>query len=100
MMMEDQILQLKVRNDSDAVVFVYEKRYEKTESDNAQYKHWHEVVTAVPVNFGYDHELSDEGKYELVKSVADALADIYSYETDTYEMGVSFYINHRTYING
>jgi len=104
MMIEDQILQIKVWNHNDAVIFVYEQRYEKTdektESGNDQYKHWHEVVTAVPVNFGYGHELSDERKYELVKSVADSLADIYSYETDTYEMGVSFYINHRPYING
>ncbi len=104
MIFEDKTLQIKVWNHNDAVVFVYENRYEptgeKTEGGSDIHKHWQNVVTAIPVNFGYDHELSDERKYELVKNVADSLSGIYSYETDTYEMGVSFYINHRPYING
>ena len=104
MIIEDQTVEVKVYDHNDAVVFVYEKRYErtgeKTEGGSDIFRHWQNVVTAIPVNFGYEHSLDDDDKYKLVKNVADALAALYEYETDGYEMGVSYYINQHQYVNG
>jgi hypothetical protein len=103
MRIEDQTVEVKVYNHNDAVVFVYENRNEKTgektDSGADIYKHWQNIVTAVPVDFGYEANLIDEEKYKLVKNVADSLAAIYELDTDGYEIGVSFYINHRPYVN-
>ena len=103
MIFEDKTIEITVYNHSDAVVFVYENRYEptgdKTEGGSDIHKHWQNVVTAIPVNFGLGSEISNEDKYELVKNVADSLSALYQHETDNYEMGVSFYINHAHYIN-
>jgi hypothetical protein len=104
MMIEDQTLEIKVYNHNDAIIFVYENRHEptgeKTKGGSEIHKHWQNVVTAIPVNFSYPCEVTDEEKYELVKNVADSLSALYQHETDNYEMGVSFYINHAPYING
>ena len=104
MRIEDQTVEVKVYNHNDAVVFVYENRYEKTgektETGGDIYKHWHNIITAVPVDFGYEASLTDEEKYELVKNVADSLVALYQYDHDNYEIGVSYYINHDQFVNG
>jgi len=104
MKIETQTLEVKVWDHHDAVVFVTQQRYEKTgektEAGNDIYKHWKDVLTAIPVDFGYNVELSDEDKYKLVKDVADSLVALYQYDHDNYEIGVSYYINHDQCVNG
>jgi len=74
-MKEKRTLEVKVWDHHDAVVFVTQQRYEKTgektEAGHDKYNHWKEVLTAIPVDFGYNAELDDEEKYKLVKNVAD-----------------------------
>jgi hypothetical protein len=104
MKIETQTLELKVWDHHDAVVFVTQQRYEKTgektESGHDKYNHWKDVLTAIPVDFGYSNELDDEDKYKLVKNVADSLVALYQYDHDSYEIGVSYYINHDHCVNG
>lgn len=104
MKIETQTVEVKVWEHHDAVVFVYTQRHEKTgektDSGTPIYKHWNEVLTAIPVDFGYNHELDDEEKYKLVKNVADSLVALYQHDHDNYELGVSYYINHNQFVNG
>jgi hypothetical protein len=104
MKIETQTLEVKVWDHHDAVVFVTQQRYEKTgektESGHDKYNHWKDVLTAIPVDFGYSNELDDEDKYKLVKNVADSLVALYQYDHDSYEIGVSYYINHDHCVNG
>ena len=104
MKIETQTLEIKVWDHHDAVVFVpqqrYEKTGEKTDSGTDIYKHWKEVLTAIPVDFGYHDDISDEDKYKLVKDVADSLVALYQHDHDNYELGVSYYINHNQFVNG
>jgi hypothetical protein len=104
MKIETQTLEVKVWDHHDAVVFVTQQRYEKTgektESGTDIYSHWKDVLTAIPVDFGYSHELDDEDKYKLVKNVCDSLVALYQYDHDSYEIGVSYYINHDHCVNG
>ncbi len=104
MKIETQTLELKVWDHHDAVVFVTQQRYEKTgektELGHDKYHNWKDVLTAIPVDFGYNHELDDEDKYKLVKNVADSLVALYQYDHDSYEIGVSYYINHDHCVNG
>ncbi len=104
MKIETQTLEVKVWDHHDAVVFVTQQRYEKTgektESGHDKYNHWKDVLTAIPVDFGYSNELDDEDKYKLVKNVADSLVALYQYDHDSYEIGVSYYINHDQCVNG
>ena len=100
MRIEDQILEVKVWNHNDAVVFVYEHHNKATKKEDGTYTYedYYDVLTAVPINFGYDDEsLTEEEKYAKVKKVADALADVYQHEPD-YEMGVSIYMNTHPYL--
>jgi hypothetical protein len=103
MIIEDQTVEVKVYQHNDAVVYVYENRYEKTgeKSDEGSdiHRQWSNLLVAVPVNFSYEHQLEEEEKYKLVKDVADSLASLYQYETNGYEIGVSFYINSHQYVN-
>ena len=104
MKIETQTVEVKVWDHHDAVVFVTQQRYEKTgektESGTDIYSHWKEVLTAIPVDFGYNNELEDEDKYKLVKNVADSLVALYQYDHDNYELCVSYYINHDQFLNG
>jgi hypothetical protein len=104
MKIETQTLEVKVWDHHDAVVFVTQQRYEKTgektELGHDKYNHWKDVLTAIPVDFGYNNELDDEDKYKLVKNVADSLVALYQYDHDNYEIGVSYYINHDLFVNG
>ena len=102
MIIEDQTVEVKVWDHNDAVIFVYESIHEKTgevhESGIDVWRSYKQVVTAIPVDFTYDGELSDDDKLEKVRNAADALSQLYSHGGD-YEMGVSYYINHNQYIN-
>ena len=104
MKIETQTVEVKVWDHHDAVVFVTQQRYEKTgektESGTDIYSHWKEVLTAIPVDFGYNNELEDEDKYKLVKNVCDSLVALYQYDHDNYEIVVSYYINHDQFVNG
>tara|TARA_R110002072_G_scaffold301816_2_gene482513 strand:+ start:184 stop:495 length:312 start_codon:yes stop_codon:yes gene_type:complete len=102
MIIEDQTVEVKVWDHNDAVIFVYESIHEKTgEVHESGVPVWHsykQVVTAIPVDFTYDEDLSDDAKLEKVRNAADALSQLYSHAGE-YEMGVSYYINHDPYIN-
>ena len=100
MKIEDQTVEVKVWNHNDAVVFVYEHHHNATKKEDGTYTYedYYQVLTAVPINFGYDDEgLTEEEKYAKVKTLADALADVYQYEPDS-EMGVSIYMNTHSYL--
>ena len=104
MKIETQTVEVKVWDHHDAVVFITQQRSEKTgektEAGYDKYHNWKDVLTAIPVDFGYNHELDDEDKYKLVKNVADSLVALYQYDHDNYEIGVSYYINHDQCVNG
>jgi hypothetical protein len=102
MIIEDQTVEVKVWNHNDAVIFVYETIHEKTgevhESGHDVWRSYNQVITAIPVDFIYAENLSDEDKLEKVRNAADALGNLYSHAGD-YEMGVSYYINHDPFVN-
>ena len=102
MIIEDQTVEVKVWDHNDAVIFVYENIHEKTgevhESGHDMWRSYKQVITAIPVDFTYDENLSDDDKLEKVRKVADALTELYAYE-EGYEMGVSYYINHDQFVN-
>ena len=101
MIIEDQTVEVQVWDHNDAVIFVYERMYEKTDELHEGVpvmRHYNKVFTAIPVNFTYSEGLSDDDKLEKVRKVADALSELYAYE-EAYEMGVSYYINHDQFVN-
>ena len=96
-MIADKTYKVKVWGHNDAAVFVYENRHKKInpeDTDCHKYKHWQEVLTAIPINFGYDENLSEEMVLEKVQAVADSLQEVYQYDSDTYEIGISYVINY------
>jgi len=100
MIIEDQTVEVKVWNHNDAVIFVYESRYDKTgelHEGVPVMRHYQKVLTAIPVNFCHG-DLTDDEKLEKVRKVASALAELYESE-EGFEMGVSYYINEHPYIN-
>jgi hypothetical protein len=66
MIIEDQTVEVKVWDHNDAVIFVYENIHEKTgevhESGVDMLRSYKQVLTAIPVDFTYNHELSDDDK--------------------------------------
>lgn len=102
-MIANKTYKVKVWEHNDAVVFVYESRWEKTnpkDKDCHKYKHWKEVKTAIPMNFGYDEDLTEEMVVEKVQAVASSLEDAYAHDVDCYEIGISYFINYnRQYVN-
>ena len=95
MKIEDQTLEVKIWNHNDAVVFVYKHVNNSTKQEDGTYTYesYLEVLTAIPINFGYeDEELTDKDRYNKVKKVADSLAEVYCYDPD-YEIGISIYMN-------
>jgi hypothetical protein len=94
---------VKVWDHNDAVVFVYENRWEKTnpkDKDCHKYKHWKEVLTAIPMNFGYDENFTEEMVVEKVQAVANSLEAVYVHDCDCHEIGISYTINYnRQYVN-
>ena len=101
MIIEDQTVEVKVWNCDDAVIFVYENMYDKTDELHEGVpvmRHYQKVLTAIPVNFCCDLTLEDDEKLEKVRKVASALAELYEFQ-DGYEMGVSYYMNAHPYLN-
>ena len=102
-MIGDKTYKVKVWDHNDAVVFVYEHRHEKInpkDKDCIKHKHWQEVLTAIPMNFDYAAELTEDVVLEKVKAVANALEAVYVHDTDAGEMGISYTINYRRqYVN-
>ena len=100
MIIEDQTVEVEVWDHNDAVIFVYECRYEKTDELHEGVpvmRHYQKVFTAIPVNFSHG-ELTNDQKLEKVRKVASALAELYESE-DGYEMGVSYYMNEHQFVN-
>ena len=61
---------------------------------------WQEVLTAIPMNFDYADELTEDVVLEKVKAVANALEAVYVHDSDAGEMGISYTINYRRqYVN-
>ena len=90
MIIEDQTVEVKVWDTNDAVIYVYERDYGKTDETCMRGKP--KIVTAIPVNFA-DGDLSREAQLDRVIKVADALSSLYAYD-DLQEISVSYYINH------
>ena len=103
-MIADKTYKVKVWDHNDAVVYVYEHRYEKANPKDKEcnrHKHWKEVITAVPLNFGYSDTLTENMVLKKVQAVAKSLEAVYEYDTDGYEIGISYTINYnRQYVNG
>ena len=102
-MIADKTYKVKVWDHNDAVVFVYEHRYEKINPKDKEchkYKHWKEVLTAIPMNFSYEAELTEEMVVEKVQAVAKSLEAVYVHDCDCHEIGISYIINYnRQYVN-
>lgn len=102
-MIADKTYKVKVWDHNDAVVFVYENRYEKINPKDKEcfkYKRWNEVKTAIPMNFTYDEDLTEEMVVEKVQAVAKSLEAVYALDCDCYEIGISYVINYeRQYVN-
>lgn len=102
-MIQTKTHKVKVWDHNDAVVYVYENRWEKTnpsDKECTKYKNWKEVLTAIPMNFSYADELTEEMVVERVQAVANSLEACYSHDTDGYEIGISYVINYnRQYVN-
>ena len=101
-MIDTKTHKVKVWDHTDAVVYVYETRYEKTNPDNKEchkYKHWNNLITAIPMEFGYELDLTQADKVNKVQAVVDALYEVYTLETDGYEISISYLINNLKSIN-
>jgi len=102
MQIEDHTVEVEVYSHNDAVVFVYEHHHENTGEKSEHgydiYKHYKKVRTAIPVDFGYDAELTDADKYNLVQNTVNALSPLYQHECDV-EIGISFYMNSEYLVN-
>jgi len=96
-MIADKTYKVKVWDHNDAVVFVYENRWEKTnptDKECTKYKHWKEVLTAIPMNFGYDRDFSEEMVFQKVQAVASSLEAVYAHDVDSYEISIAYFINY------
>ena len=102
MQIEDQTVEVEVYSHNDAVVFVYEHRHEntgvKSEHGYDIHKHYKKVITAIPVDFGYDAELTDADKYNLVQNTVNALSLLYQHDCEL-DIGISFYMNSNYCVN-
>ena len=101
MIIEDQTLEVKVWNNDDAVILVYETMCDKTDELHEGLpvmRHYQKVLTAIPVNFCCDLTLEDDEKLEKVRKVASALAELYE-SHEGYEVGVSYYMNAHPDVN-
>ena len=102
-MIQDKTYKVQVWDHNDAVVFVYENIYKKVKNpkdpETKIYKTHKNVITAIPVHFGYGDDLTNEDKVKLVEKVASSLEDMYSYDCDGHEIGISYYINTHQYVN-
>tara|TARA_R100001440_G_scaffold12095_2_gene21354 strand:- start:883 stop:1191 length:309 start_codon:yes stop_codon:yes gene_type:complete len=101
MIIEDQTVEVKVWNHNDAVIFVYEDMYDKTDElyeGVPVMRHYQKVFTAIPVNFCCCNELEEDEKLEKVRKVASALAELYESQ-DGCEMSVSYYMNAHPCVN-
>ena len=96
-MIQDKTYKVKVWDHNDAVVFVYDNVYTKTvdpkDPEKSIHKQSKDVITAIPINFGYEENLTNEDKVKMVERVASSLEDVYSCDPDTDEIGVVYYIN-------
>ena len=103
-MIQTKTHKVKVWDHNDAVVFVYEHQYEKINPKDKKchkYKQWKEVLTAIPMNFSYEAELTEEMVVEKVQAVAKSLEAVYVHDCDGDEIGISYIINYnRQYVNG
>ncbi len=102
-MIDTKTHKVKVWDHNDAVVYVYESRWEKTnpaDKECHKHKHWKQVLTAIPMNFTYDPELTEDMVVEKVQAVANSLEACYAHDVDCYEIGISYVINYnRQYVN-
>jgi len=102
-MIQTKTHKVKVWDHDDAVVYVYWSRWsriEPTNKDCTKYRHWNQLITAIPLNFGYEHELTQTDMIAKIQEVVDALYAVYALNTDGDEINISYLINNLRCING
>ena len=98
-MIKDETYEVKTWDHNDAVIYVSERYYEsKVNSDDPTkftHKHITNNIAVIPVN---SSDIIDAEFIERVQKAADALASLYSGESDS-EISISYIINAHPYVN-
>jgi hypothetical protein len=98
-MIQTKTHKVKVWDHDDAVVYVYESRWEYTDKGCNKYRHWNHLITAIPLNFGYEDDLTQADIIAKIQEVVDALYAVYALNTDGNEINISYLINNLRCIN-